>query len=269
MSIRNTSSSFARLSDSDLRALTMGLESGRISVPCSALQLRRLISVSAVDDVISAISYLAEQAFSASQVAACLRMISLDRLENLGGAKTGIDLVTSGPEASGLTNRDTAVVVRELFSHALKSVIVVGYAIYQGRMVFEALARRMNELPGLDVEFYVNIPRPDNDTTKSEILVSRFVERFKATQWPKDSRLPKVYYDPRSVADDVRVRSSLHAKCVIVDNAHVFISSANFTAAGQERNIEVGLHLKSGYLALKTSLHFKKMLEADLFERAM
>ncbi len=269
MSIRNTSSSFARLSDSDLRALTMGLESGRISVPCSALQLRRLISASAVDDVISAISYLAEQFFSAGQVAACLNMISLDRLENPGGAKIEIDLVTSGPEAPGLTNRDTAVVVRELFSHAANSVIVVGYAIYQGQMVFEALAKRMNELPGLDVEFFLNVPRPDRDTTKSEILVSRFVERFKTAQWPKDSRLPKVYYDPRSVSDEVRIRSSLHAKCVIVDNAHVFISSANFTEAAQQRNIEVGLHLNSSHLATKTSLHFRKMLEAGLFKRAV
>jgi len=136
-------------------------------------------------------------------------------------------------------------------------------------MVFEALAKRMDEIPELDVEFFLNIPRPDLDSTKSEILVSKFVERFRTTQWPKGSRLPKVYYDPRSVADEGRIRSSLHAKCVIVDHRHVFISSANFTEAGQERNIEVGLHLNSEYLACKTSLHFKKMLEANLFERAM
>ncbi|MCO8123323.1 DISARM system phospholipase D-like protein DrmC [Stieleria sp. TO1_6] len=269
MGIQNTSSDFVRLSDSDLRSLAMGLESGRISVPCSALQIRRLISGPFVDDVVSGINRLAEESFNGNQVAACLNMISMDRLGNSGGLKPQIDLVTSGPEAPGLTNRDTAVVVRELFTHAMKSVVVVGYAIYQGQMVFQALAKRMDEIPDLDVEFFLNIARPDRDTTQSEIIVSRFVERFKTTQWPKSGRLPKVHYDPRSVADDSRIRSSLHAKCVIVDNAHVFISSANFTEAGQQRNIEVGLHLNSSHLATKTSLHFRKMLEAGLFKRAL
>jgi hypothetical protein len=43
-----------------------------------------------------------------------------------------IDLVTTGPEPGGITNRDTSVVVRELFAHAKESVLVVGYAVYQG-----------------------------------------------------------------------------------------------------------------------------------------
>lgn len=260
---------FSILSDSDLRTLVSGLRSGRVSVPSSALQLRRLISESSVERVVSVIKVLADQSFDADQVAACVELILTDRVANSVQRIGEIDLVTSGPEAPGITNRDTSVVVRELFAHAKISVMVVGYAIYQGQMVFEALAKRMDEIPELDVEFYLNIPRPDRDTTNSDILVARFVERLKTTQWPNGSRLPKVYFDPRSVADEGRIRSSLHAKCVIVDNRHVFISSANFTEAGQARNIEVGLHLNSEYLALKTSLHFKKMLEADLFERAM
>jgi phosphatidylserine/phosphatidylglycerophosphate/cardiolipin synthase-like enzyme len=31
-----------------------------------------------------------------------------------------------------------------------------------------------------------------------------------------------------------------HAKCVVVDGKRSFVSSANFTDRGQERNIEVG-----------------------------
>ena len=262
-------SDFSGLSDADLRALALGLRSGRVSVPSSTLQLRRYISETAAQRIATVISDLADHSFDAGQVAACVELILADRVANSDQRIGEIDLVTSGPKASGITNRNTSVVVRELFAHANTSVIVVGYAIYQGQMVFEALAKRMDEIPELDVEFFLNIPRPDRDSTKSEILVSKFVERFRTTQWPKGSRLPKVYYDPRSVADEGRIRSSLHAKCVIVDHRHVFISSANFTEAGQERNIEVGLHLNSEYLACKTSLHFKKMLEANLFERAM
>tara|TARA_R110001592_G_scaffold348994_1_gene643548 strand:+ start:327 stop:881 length:555 start_codon:yes stop_codon:yes gene_type:complete len=176
--------------------------------------------------------------------------------------------VTSGPEAPGITNRDTSVVVRELFAHARKSVLVVGYAVYQGQRVFEALAKRMETFPDLNVQFFLNIPRPDRDKTSSEILISQFKQRFINTQWPVGCRLPEVYYDPRSVADDVPVRSSLHAKCVVVDTEHVFVSSANFTEAGQQRNIEVGLHINSEWLAERLVNHFRHLHANGLAVRA-
>src|SRR5690606_682380 len=121
-------------------------------------------------------------------------------------------LVTSGPEAPGIANRDTAVVVRELFRHAESSVLVVGYAIYQGRHVFEALAERMQQNPALQVCFCLNVARGDSDTSKSELILSQFSTRFKESQWPSGAPLPEIYYDPRSVADQEPVRSSLHAK---------------------------------------------------------
>lgn len=260
---------FSRLSDNALASLAGGLRSGRVTLPGSALQVGRVVSHELCSAVASALSVLSEQKFTSGQAAILLESILADRRLHRTTHCDAIDLVTSGPEAVGITNRDTAVVVREMFAHAHRSVTVVGYAVYQGQMVFEALAKRMDDIQELSVELFLNIPRPDRDTTRSDILVSRFIERFKTTQWPTGSRLPKVYYDPRSIADEVRIRSSLHAKCVIVDNRHVFISSANFTEAGQQRNIEVGLLLDSEHLASKTTIHFKKMLEAELFTRAM
>jgi phosphatidylserine/phosphatidylglycerophosphate/cardiolipin synthase-like enzyme len=79
--------------------------------------------------------------------------------------------------------------------------------------------------------------------------------------------LPVVYYDPRSVADDEQVRSSLHAKCVVVDDREVFVSSANFTEAGQERNIEVGLRINSPPIACQLTEHFNRLLDHGLVER--
>ena len=114
-------------------------------------------------------------------------------------------------------------------------MLLVGYAIYQGQQVNEDLAKRMKENANLEVKLFLNISRPDQDTTASEILVSRYTQRFKDKQWPSGCRLPEVYYDPRSVADDEPVRSSLHANCVVVDAERVFVSSANFTEAGQQK----------------------------------
>jgi hypothetical protein len=60
-----------------------------------------------------------------------------------------IDLVTTGPEARTSAHRDTSVVVRELFVNAEHSVLIAGYAVYQGQRVFQALADRMLAKPEL------------------------------------------------------------------------------------------------------------------------
>lgn len=260
---------FSRLSSKDLRLIANSLRSGRLTLPATPLQIGRIFQGDVCTALATKLSDLSAFGFSAEQVAVLIDSVLQDRELFRHADPTGIDLVTSGPEAPGITNRDTSVVVREMFAHAKQSVTVIGYAVYQGQKVFEALAHRMDSKPELQVELFLNISRGDGDTTKSEILVSRYVERFKSHQWPKGSRLPTVYYDPRSVSDDIPIRSSLHAKCVVVDESDVFVSSANFTEAGQERNIEVGLRLDNAWLARKLVEHFKKMAETGQFRRAI
>ena len=261
--------SFSRLSSKDLRLIANSLRSGRLTLPATPLQIGRIFQGDVCTALATKLSDLSALGFSAEQVAVLIDSVLQDRQLFRHADPTGIDLVTSGPEAPGIANRDTSVVVREMFAHAKQSVTVIGYAVYQGQKVFEALAHRMDSKPELQVELFLNISRGDGDTTKSEILVSRYVERFKSHQWPKGSRLPTVYYDPRSVSDDIPIRSSLHAKCAVVDESDVFVSSANFTEAGQERNIEVGLRLDNAWLARKLVEHFKKMAETGQFRRAI
>ena len=45
------------------------------------------------------------------------------------------------------------------------------------------------------------------------------------------------------------LRSSLHAKCGVVDRARASVSSANFTQRGQERYIKVGVLISEPSLA--------------------
>ncbi len=258
---------FSKLSDADLRELAAALKSQRVSDPYSELQVNRILSPELAPDVAASLQELSTLGFDEHQIATTLEMLLGDRSDGRKG-EPPIDLVTSGPEAPGIANRDTAVVVRELFAHAKKSVLVVGYAVYQGQSVFEALARRMEKIPDLDVRMFLEVARPDRDTTPSKILVCRFAERFRETQWPKGCRLPTVFYDPRSVDDEKPVRSSLHAKCVVVDAEQVFVSSANFTKAGQERNIEVGLKIQSAWLAQRLIRHFQLLHEHDIAVRA-
>lgn len=256
---------FSRLNDADLRELVAALKSRRVTAPYTELQVNRVLSPKLAADVAASLEQLATLGFGEQQIATTLDLLLRDRSDGRKN-EPPIDLVTSGPEAPGIANRDTAVVVRELFAHAKKSVLVVGYAVYQGASVFEALAQRMEKIPELDVRLFLNIARPDNNTTPAEILLSQFKQRFCDSQWPKGCQLPAVYYDPRSVAEDKR--SSLHAKCVVVDAEQVFVSSANFTKAGQERNIEVGLKIQSPWLAGRLIRHFQLLHENGLAVRA-
>jgi len=69
------------------------------------------------------------------------------------------------PEAPGVVNRDTSVVVRELFAGAEDSVLVAGYAVYQGQQVFRALADRMVQRPDLRVRMFLDVQRGPGDTS--------------------------------------------------------------------------------------------------------
>jgi len=62
---------------------------------------------------------------------------------------------------------------------------------------------------------------------------------------------------------------SLHAKCIVVDAEHVFVSSANFTEAAQERNIEVGLLIQSRALGERVRRFFDALVDSGYFGRAI
>jgi hypothetical protein len=257
----------SRLTEAHLRGLIAGLRSRRIASPFTSLQVARVVGGELGRRVAEELIRLETLGFGAEQMAVSLELVLQDRRADRS-EEVPVELVTSGPEAPGITNRDTSVVVRELFAHAIRSVLVVGYAVHQGQRVFETLARRMEELPSLDVRLFLNISRPEGDTTPAGILVSRFARRFTTKQWPVGCRLPEVYYDPRSIAENGPKRSALHAKCIVVDAEQVFVSSANFTEAAQERNIEVGLRLQSEWLAGRLANHFRLLEEHGVVIRA-
>jgi hypothetical protein len=158
---------------------------------------------------------------------------ALDPLSHLGTVGISLldeclELVLTGAAEGSTGYRDTQAVVRILFASAQHSVDVVGYAVYQGRQVFRVLTERMKELPSLRVRFLLNVPRERNDVSESSEIVRQFLQRFRKYDWQEEVRPPELYYDPRALGQ-TRKKTSLHAKCVLVDGKSAFISSANFT----------------------------------------
>ena len=123
------------------------------------------------------------------------------------------------------------------------------------------LADRLDRNPGLEVRMVVDIQRSFGDTTGESELVARYAADFRRQQWP-GATLPSVFYDPRSLALDQDSRSSMHAKCVVADRAVALVTSANFTAAAQQRNFELGLLVRDLSLAGLVWDHFDALIRA-------
>lgn len=260
-------SSLTQLSDRSLQRLTEALVSSRLTIPVSSLTLAQLIPQEQLQSVFEELREL-HQAGMTPELLIRFLAILLEQRAKLRSETGRIELVMTGPEPPGTLIRDTAVVVRQMFLNAKRSVSVCGFAVYQGRDIFADLANRMQGDSELSVRMYLNIDRPHGDSTRSDVLLARFQTRFRETQWPDSVRLPSIYFDPRPLADEDDCKSAcLHAKFVIADSKHVFITSANFTEAAQQRNIEAGVLLDSPNLARDIQTHFQSLIDHGLLEK--
>lgn len=255
------------LSDRSLRGLITALESGRLSPPFSSLTLAQLVPQDQVAGLLQELQSLVGSSSTAHSAGAWIRIL-LQQRERLRADAGTIELVMTGPEPPGTTIRDTAVVVRQMFSNASRSIWICGFAVYQGKDIFQTLAQRMTALPDLKVRMFLNVERKQGDKSTDTVLLQKFVQRFRETQWPEDVRLPNVYFDPRAVESDEHSASAcLHAKFVIADGHQVFISSANFTAAAQQRNIEAGVSAENPRLAGEIQQHFQALIDHGHLKR--
>jgi phosphatidylserine/phosphatidylglycerophosphate/cardiolipin synthase-like enzyme len=241
-----TSNRLADLNDVDAISRSVG-EQSAADVGRELIQIHRSCGQNGVAIVLEAL------------VAQCGRLTS---------ARSNPELVWSGPDLKGTNNRDTGTVVRSLFRSAEREVILAGYAIYAGRDIFAELAKRMDELEGLHATFLLDV-RPDKaDPAHLEASVARYLTDFRLKHWP-GLRIPQIYYDPRAFEGSAAARAAVHAKFVIVDSRQVFVSSANFTPAAQDRNIEVGVLLDSPEFAGQLRDHVQRLIDGKFVHRAV
>lgn len=251
----------ASLDPADLKAIAAALRQKRLRPPYAAVG--DVVHASLAPGVAGELARLGEAGCTPEGLAAvCESFIAAQSqpapaIELVATARDG-----TAPLPGTAPARDTAIVVHGLFQQAKRSVLVAGFAVYQGQEVFATLAARMRELPGLDVRLFLDIPRAAGDTTLEREIVKRFLHRFKTEQWPSEGPMPRIFYDPRALSPDRVHRSALHAKCVVVDGAQSFVTSANFTQAAQQRNLELGLLVASPALADQITGFFDALIAA-------
>jgi phosphatidylserine/phosphatidylglycerophosphate/cardiolipin synthase-like enzyme len=170
-----------------------------------------------------------------------------------------MQLVLSGPEVPGVATSDTAATMRTLIAEAAQEILLVGYAVHHVGDLFEPLATKMASNESLKVLFCLDISRRLGDTSLDSEIVRRFCRDFREKHWPWPN-VPRLYYDPRALSENFERHSSLHAKCVVADRNVALITSANFTQAAQQRNIEVGVLIRYIPLIERLCVYFQGLI---------
>lgn len=227
-----------------LLALAAALEGGRLTPPFRASALVVLVPEGLVEGVRAELQALDADGMAPRHIARALVWLAEERA---AGQRTDdrIELVWSPPELDHVDARDTFVVVQDLFRSAQRRVLVSTFNVDEGpraRALFGTLAANHDANPGLVVQVFANIERRMGELADASELVREFGDRFRKRVWP-GVRLPELFFDPRSLAlhEPGLPRAVLHAKCVVVDDRFTLLTSANFSEAAQERNIEAGV----------------------------
>ena len=196
---------------------------------------------------------------------ACLAILDVALAERAAVDRPAPELVWTGPNAHGGRARNTAIVLRELFESAREHVILAGYSFTHGKTVLAPLHAAMTD-HGVEATFFVDLQQPQVATDPPEKHAHTALADFLEKNWPFGPPYPDLYYDKRAIVPP-RPWSIMHAKCVVVDAEHAFLSSANFTMQGQEHNIEAGVLLRDKLFAGHLASQWLSLIEGRLVGR--
>lgn len=261
-------SAFSDLPTRALTHLADALENKRLSSPFSKALLKHYIPSDCLSAVAEELSELEARKMSLEQIAWVVRLLAQERKATEQTTKQP-ELVWSGLKTKQVSFRDTKVVVQSLFNNFQRKITLVSYALDRGKKakeIFKNLAERMEKEPQLRVRLIVNIHPESFNHEYSNKEVEAFIKKFQGEIWP-GKRFPEVYHDPRSLENSKGNRACLHAKCIIADKKQVFISSANFTEAAHQRNLELGVLLENSLLASDLENQFETLIEQKSLQK--
>ena len=227
------------------------------STSLSTHAIKELVGAQFVAEVTACLHSAGASGWSPGQLSQLIQAVLESRSEQ-DDIEQLFDLVLSGPEVQNVPTRSTLAVMEDLLANCEDEVTLVGYAIHNGKRIFSKLSERMAEQPDLDVWFCLNISRPRNDKSLESQIVHRFEHEFCAKHWPWQPR-PQVYYYPDALSLEGHKRASLHAKCIIIDRTTALITSANFTEAALERNIEAGVIINYQPFVTRLAAYFDQL----------
>lgn len=219
-----------------LTRLKDALDTGRTSAPINAVTVHAM-GLGGLSDVAEQLSHLDQRGLCS--------LIDAVVSERERAKAHKPELVWTGRDSRGSLSRDTAVVVQSLFNEAQESILIAGFRFDHGESLLAALHRAMKDR-GVSCRLYGDAKEADE-----------FIRR----NWHFGLPHPEVL----SFVAETGVYASLHAKCVVADHQRVFVTSANFTDRGHQRNIEVGVLIEDRALAEALEQQFSAAEQTGAF----
>lgn len=238
------------------------VKQGRIECPLSVGDLLDAGFHGRATDVVETLTGL-----DAAGVASSLRVAIAERVHR---PPPRLELVWTGPETRASVSRSTALVVERLFAEATRSIIVGGYR-FDAPEILEPLCVAM-QARGVSVTMFIDIDGTTANPDEADEFATTFIDRWLRKVWPEGAPKPAVYYDPRTaIRGDTPGHewATLHAKCVIVDDARALVTSANFTERGQTRNIEAGVLITDTTFGEQLAGQWRQLVSEGLVRRYM
>lgn len=234
-----------------LEALLEAVKAGEVSTPLNTATLQARGFGRHADTLLPALA-----PFESAAAAAVLRLIVAERTRR---QPPSLKLVWTGPDPKGTVARNTAVIVRELFSSARETVLIGGFRFSHGADLFQPLHAAMAE-QGVETTIFLDIEGAADNAAGSLEFAERAVDRFFHDNWPFGRPQPTLYFDPRTAAPGPPW-VSLHAKCIVVDTCRALLTSANFTHRGQRRNIEAGVLIDDALFAHTLTAQWRRLVD--------
>lgn len=158
------------------------------------------------------------------------------------------DLVVTFPGAARIPARHTAQVVREMIGAAKQEIIVAGYAITGKGELPKLLAGAAGTVSRITV--LCDVWKDSAGTSASKAILNG---------WPKGGVRPRIY--EFNADGDAHL---MHVKTLIVDGRELLVTSANFTGAGMNKNVEFGVRI-IGQAASDAKAIFDQFIKSGRF----
>lgn len=191
-----------------------------------------------------------------------LALLEVALAERRHARSAQLDLVWTGPETARSSTRSTAIVLREMFERARRSVVIAGFSFDHTEQIFAPLHAVMHE-HGVRVRMFVHVVQDAlRDASEPEVALRALLTEQARRLWPFGPPEPDIFHDARVL--DRSEWLSLHAKCVVVDERETLLTSANFTERAHERNVEMGVHVLDVDFAGRVAAHWHSLVVAGL-----
>lgn len=170
----------------------------------------------------------------------------------LGKSTPDIQLVWTGPDTPKASPRDTLPQMLEMIGRAKSNILLVTFAAFKATSIMDAL----KAAAARGVQLKIIVESSDDSAGQlshdsSKAFPKSFIDSGCIWFWPLSKR-PK---NPKGMP------GKLHAKCLVIDDTEVLVSSANLTDDAMERNIEVGIRCANSSSASQLKAKFDALVE--------